>query len=245
MPLLGAGSSCWDRMRRASPTCSMRGQRSPSEEHRTPDVHSSPLKMGVVLHGVEGDTDVPFAEKLIRSVGREPARALVAGGASQLDSAVRRWNTGMNRQAMRVLRDWDRRDHVPCASALIAKLTSGRLQCRGLALRVPVRALESWILADATACRRFFAVTSVPRNPDTLDDPKGSLVDLCRRSRSREIRDGMVPSLRSGRRGGASYRDLVTSFGRDEWDPERARKSSPSLDRAMERLSALVQSRAW
>jgi hypothetical protein len=200
--------------------------------------------MSIVRYGVEGATDVPFVEKLIHAVGQEPARMLVAGGSAKLDEALRRWNKSTNRVPILVLRDWDRRDQVACASALVRKLLGGSSKAPGLALRVPVRSVEAWLLADEAA-QTYFGLSSIPARPDDLDDPKGHLVDLCRRSRQRAIREGMVPTARSGRRVGVQFEALVATFGRDHWDPHRARVRSPSLDRALCRLVGLVSDGVW
>ena len=44
--------------------------------------------MTVVYYAVEGETDIPVAERLIRLVGLYPRATRVAGGKSQLDARI-------------------------------------------------------------------------------------------------------------------------------------------------------------
>ena len=44
--------------------------------------------MTVVYLAVEGDADIPIAERLIRHVGLSPHRAIVARGASRLEQRI-------------------------------------------------------------------------------------------------------------------------------------------------------------
>lgn len=197
-----------------------------------------------VVYGVEGPTDAPVARKLIEFVGREPRQAIAGGGKSQLDPRISAWNTGGNRTAMLALRDWDANDACACAGELVEKVTSGGLRARALCVRIAVRAVESWILADHVGCRQFFGFAA-PHNPDTLADPKLHLVNECRLSSKPAIRNGMVPQSGTGARVGPLYRVLVAQFGREHWDVARAVEKSPSLARAVRHMRELVDAGLW
>jgi hypothetical protein len=56
-------------------------------------------------------------------------------------------------------------------------------RCSKMLLRAVVREIESWLLADASGISRFLgvSVSLVPRDPESLKDPKQSLVNLARR----------------------------------------------------------------
>ena len=54
--------------------------------------------MTVVYFAVEGETDVPIAERMLRLIGVEPVRTLVAGGKSKLDRKI----PGLNRSGAHV-----------------------------------------------------------------------------------------------------------------------------------------------
>lgn len=196
--------------------------------------------MSFVRFAVEGKTDIPLAERLIRAVGREPMRCIVADGKHPLTPRIRGILGSANRLDWLILRDLDH--DAPCASALVEQLAGSR-SVRGIHLRVAVRAMESWLLADHTAFAEEFAVFAnrLPAWPDELEDPKEHLIALCRRSRRTEIRIAMTPRPGSGRRVGAQYTDRIIAFARYKWDPDRAAQRSPSLART---LRALARPRA-
>ncbi len=199
--------------------------------------------MTVVLYAVEGPTDAPIAEKLIRRIGRTPRVISATGGSSQIDSGLKRWSQPSNRAAMLVLRDWDDRDSVPCAPALVDKLAPARPN--GLSLRIAVRSLEAWLMADVEAAKRYFGVRRLPTDPEQLPRPKVVLVAACRKSTRAAIREGMATRGSISGVVGPQFVPIVTEFARDVWDPDRARLNAPSLDRTLRRLEALVETGSW
>ena len=114
-------------------------------------------------------------------------------------------------------------------------------------MRVPIRAIESWLLADLEGVTREFWVPRhrVPDDPDSLDNPKQALVNLCRRSRRADIRTAMVPRTGSGRQVGPEYSDRVSIFALRAWDPLRAGERSPSLRRTIATLRKLADDEIW
>lgn len=110
-----------------------------------------------------------------------------------------------------------------------------------MVFRVAVPELESWLLADREAAAHFLGVaqSKVPRDPDTLDDPKQEIINLARGSRKREIREGLVP--RVGASLGPTYVSDISKFGREAWRPRIAAEESPSLRRCMRRLDELAE----
>ena len=201
--------------------------------------------MTEVYFAVEGETDVPVAEHLIRLVGLYPRATRVAGGKSQLDARIPALNRSGGALNWLILRDLDR--DAPCASALIDVLLHGRGLAPRLSLRIPVRAMESWILADREGFTGEFGVAAqrLPDRPDELDDPKQHLIDVCRHSTRRTVRNAMVPRPGSGRRVGPEYASRIAAFARGTWDVERAAPRSPSLERALAGLRALVANGVW
>jgi len=114
-------------------------------------------------------------------------------------------------------------------------------------LRVAVHAVESWLLADAQRISKFLGVplSRVPTNPDTLPDPKLTLINLARRSRSRALREDMAPRPESGRSVGPAYVSRLIEFATDTahgWRAETAAQVSPSLHGCVRRLSLLAES---
>ncbi|MGQ0742865.1 MAG: hypothetical protein ACT4OS_00705 [Acidimicrobiales bacterium] len=202
--------------------------------------------MNEVAYAVEGPSDEPVAERLITLYGRIPRRVTTAGGKAKLDSRVAAYNASAQHLPWLVLRDLDRDDSAACIPDLLSSLVGGSTAPR-MALRVAVRAAESWLMADRAGFAAHFRLSSglVPLSPDDLEDPKRSLVDLCRRSRSGAVRGGMVPRPGSGRRVGAEYTAMVRQFALEVWSPDVARSASPSLDRAMAKMAQLVSDGAW
>ena len=201
--------------------------------------------MTTVHLAVEGRTDIPVAKRLVQLVGLRPQEAVVAGGKSRLDPRIPKLNRSGAHLNWLILRDLDH--DSPCASQLVRNLLQYDAPVPRVALRVPVRAVESWILADVDGFVQEFFVSRhhVPAAPDTLATPKQSLVACCRRSRRSEIRTAMAPRMGSGRRVGPEYTHRISSFAAGPWNPERAAERSPSLRRTIAALRRLVADRTW
>ena len=150
-------------------------------------------RVKIVYFAVEGETDIPVADRMIRFVGREPRATRASGGKSRLDARIAELNRSGSAINWLILRDLDH--DAPCPPALIAHLMGGYRLAPRLSLRIPVRAVESWLLADAQGFAEEFRVPErrLPGRPDDLDDPKQHLIDLCRYSVRRAIRNAMVP----------------------------------------------------
>ena len=115
-----------------------------------------------------------------------------------------------------------------------------------MCFRVVVHALEAWLLADREHLARFLgvAIARIPRSPETVDDPKRTMVELARHSHRREMREDMVPRAASGRIVGSAYTSRLIEFvgdAVDGWRPEVAATLSDSLDRCLRSLRRLVQ----
>ncbi len=108
-------------------------------------------------------------------------------------------------------------------------------------LRIAVRAIEAWLLADASRLSKFLSISRhrVPLDPDGLPDPKGALLALAAHSRSRDLREDMLPSNGSTSIQGPGYTARIIEFAQERWRPGAAAKTSASLDRCMNQLSAL------
>ena len=200
--------------------------------------------MTVVMYAVEGSTDVPVAEKLIALVECESRVVSASGGSSVIDGKLPRWTKASNKQPMLVLRDWDQADGAACAPELVASLLGDACPAN-VALRIVVRSVESWLMADYDAATSFFRTALIPKDPDSVDRPKLALVSACRKSAIKAIRDGMTPANASSGAVGIDYANLVREFAEDHWDPQRASANSPSLARAISRLKQLVDDRVW
>ena len=194
---------------------------------------------------VEGSTDLPVVTQLVALIQAKPLPVLVARSKSRLDPVL----PGLNRTAVNrnwlILRDLDH--DAPCPPELIPKLLDGAARAARLSLRIPVRATEAWLLADAPAFSRTFriAIKHFPTEPDALPSPKQHLVNLCRRSVRKQIRRAMTPHPRSGRQVGPEYTSRITAFAEQHWNPRRASGRSPSLDRTIRALRLLAERGIW
>ena len=199
--------------------------------------------MTFVYFAVEGDTDVPVAERLIRHVGHTPHRAIVAGGVPRLDERIPRLTRSAAHMNWLILRDLDREQ---CAPRLVRRLFAGGVPPRA-SLRIPVRSMESWMLADAVGFSEVFSVNRnrLPDRPDDLENAKLYLVNACRSSRRLEVRSAIPPRRGSGRAVGPEYVSRISVFARHHWDPDRAAERSPSLARAIRGLERLADEGIW
>jgi hypothetical protein len=112
-------------------------------------------------------------------------------------------------------------------------------------LRVAVRELEAWLLADTERIAKFLgvAVAEIPADPDSVADPKRLMVQLARSSRRRAIREDMVPNIGSGHQVGPAYTSRMIEFIQSVesgWRPNVAAGNSDSLRRCISAISNLA-----
>lgn len=126
-----------------------------------------------------------------------------------------------------------------CAVALRTRWLPQPIEPR-LLLRLAVTEAESWLLADREAAAEALGIplAKLPREPDREPDPKALLLTLASKSRKRAIREEVVSAVNRNRRG-TGYNLHLCSFVRSRWEPQRAALQSPSLARAVARVSEL------
>jgi hypothetical protein len=110
-----------------------------------------------------------------------------------------------------------------------------------LLFRVAVREVESWLLGDKKNFATFFSIRQelIPSMPDTLKDPKHTVIALVKKSRKRSIREAIVP-LDDYASIGPGYNLVFQDYIQNHWDITTACQHSPSLDRAMQALNKIV-----
>lgn len=156
------------------------------------------------------------------------------GGFGYLRRTINGWNAAAKGKPFVVLTDLD---DALCPADLIGKwLTSAPNP--NLLFRVAVREVEAWLLADVNNLAGFLRVAEryVPQNPDDIPDPKAVLIELSRRSRSKYVRDSLLPRRGSTAKQGPGYNECLGAFVREGWDARAASVQSPSLARALRRL---------
>jgi hypothetical protein len=109
-----------------------------------------------------------------------------------------------------------------------------------LVLRLAVTEAESWLLADREGFAEALHIplNKLPTNPDLEPDPKRLLLNLAKKSRTRQIREEVVSNSDPNKQG-TGYNLHLAAFVRNGWDARRAAESSTSLDRALRRLQVL------
>jgi hypothetical protein len=108
---------------------------------------------------------------------------------------------------------------------------------KDLSVRLAVTEAESWLLADP-AIADFLQVPQnrLPRQPDSVRDPKSAVIQLAKRSKNRMLRTEMVAQGRDGP--GAGYSLHLRQFASTGWNPLRAASGSPSLHRSIATIKA-------
>jgi hypothetical protein len=189
---------------------------------------------------VEGDTDLPYVRKLVADAKLEITTELDAGGKGNIDRDLVSYNSAGRSMPWVVFRDLD--SDAPCGGAFIGAL---KLRpARWFRLRLAIRELESWVLADATGLSSFIEVDAkwIPSEPDLEMDATASLLNVAKRA-SAHYRRCLLPARGSTAKVGPLYEATVIEFGERAWSLERAAKRSPSLRRARAALRKL--GREW
>ena len=188
---------------------------------------------------VEGTVDEAVVRKLITHAGATPGPVYGKQGKSFLRQRVTGYNNAARCARWVVLADLNH--DADCAPPL---RSAWLIQpAAHLCFRVAVRMVESWLLADTERVAAFlgFARSKVPANPEGLDEPKTTMVNLARSSRRRAVRKDMVPREGSGRQVGPAYSSRLIEFAASSWRPDVAAARSDSLRRAIDCLKRLAR----
>ncbi len=198
---------------------------------------------GIIISGaVEGPVDEAVLRRLIWDCGAIPGAVYGKQGKDRLVQQVSAYNHAARIAPWVVLMDLDR--DADCAAGLKNRLLPDPSPT--LCLRIAVRTVEAWLLADRERFSDFFAVTlsKVPPRPESLLDPKRMIVDLARSSRRKEIRADLVPRSESGRSVGPAYTSRIIEFIEDAqngWRPAVAAEEAESLRRCIRCLQRLIR----
>lgn len=79
---------------------------------------------------------------------------------------------------------------------------------------------------------------SVPKNPESLHNPKKALIQLARASRYKSIKSAVLPIGTATQ--GPDYNRCLNNFVDQDWDPGQALLVAPSLRRTILRIQELV-----
>lgn len=182
-----------------------------------------------------------LSEVVVRTIlarsGREYHVGTAYGrtGFGYLRSTIFGWNAAAKGVPFMLLTDLDK---YGCPAELISDWLNVPKH-PNLMFRVAVREVESWLLADRGNLSRFLSVpvALIPLDPDHIEDPKGTLVSVAARSRSRDIKGRIVPRRNSTAKQGPDYNGCLAEFVRDHWDLVVASANSNSLTRMLSRVA--------
>ena len=174
----------------------------------------------------------------------DPYRVIITGGKIKFDARLCNYNQAARHGAWLALRDSDH-DAGDCPATRRCTLLTVP-QSPALCLRLAVRTVEAWLLADAEAFAEHFSVSGakVPREPESLDHPKEALVNACRSSRRRDVRAAMVPPPRTSGTG-PEYTTFISRYCREVWRPDTAAFAAPSLRRTLAEIDRLTKDGIW
>jgi hypothetical protein len=183
---------------------------------------------------VKGATDRAVIERILAHLDIQPDDVKVAGGVVNLKQWLPAYNSMAKSLACLVVIDLDRH---PCPVDYQHELVPHPND--GLYLRIAVREIEAWIMADAERLADFLRVpvSRFPADPDAEDDPKKRLIDIARRIKQKKLREAMVPGPSAATaKVGPGYVTEITRFLRVHWRPAVARQYSDSLARCFRAL---------
>jgi hypothetical protein len=187
---------------------------------------------------VEGPTDEVVLRRVVESCGAALGQVFGRNGKASLLNQLHHYNRAANFSPWIVLLDLDQdADCAPAAKAVWLTASAPQMH-----LRIAVRAVESWLLADQESLAAFLSISAshIPANPESLSNPKETLVNLARRSRRRALREEMTPRPGSGRPIGPAYTSRLMEFAQTQWRPDIASRHSDSLRRVCSRITELI-----
>jgi hypothetical protein len=192
----------------------------------------------VVSAATEGIVDEAVVRRMILEVGAQPGPVYGKNGKRHLRERITGYNNAARFSPWIVLLDLDH--DAGCAPPLRSHWLPKPAPF--MCLRIAVRQVEAWLLADRENIAKFLAVAAsrVPRHVETMTNAKEAMVDLARRSRRRDIREDMMPRSGSGRSVGPTYASRLIEFAQGMWNPQEAARPSDSLRRSMKRLEASI-----
>jgi|SRR5579864_1534799 len=192
---------------------------------------------------VEGIVDEAVAKRLIEHVGGVPHIIYGRRGKEYLRGRIGAFNSAARYSPWFILVDLNH--EAACAPSMRGLWLPNRAP--HMCFRIVVREIEVWLLADRDRLAQFLRLsqTKIPRNPENLDDPKQTMVDVARRSRKRDVVKDMVPRAGSGINIGPAYSSRLIEFIQDRadgWRPHVASAVAPSLARCLNELHTHISS---
>jgi hypothetical protein len=194
--------------------------------------------MAVINLLVEGEVDEAVARRIINECGYESGSCYGKKGFPYIKEKIQAFNKSAVVLCYLTLVDFMDTE-FKCPPEVVEKWLPHRNNL--MIFRVVVREIESWIMADRENLAKFLQVNieQIPLKPENEYDPKQKLINIARKSRSKAIRDSLVPKQNSTAQVGRLYNFEMKRFIRDYWSLENARANSSSLDKCIKRISEI------
>ena len=130
-------------------------------------------------------------------------------------------------------------DAATCAPALVSRWLGSITPPDSFLFRVAVREVESWLLADQVSMKRLLGNSvNVPRDPDSVRDPKECLLHLAQGA-PRAVRRDLLIEKGSIASQGLGYNQRLCEYVKNFVEPIRAAERSDSLHRVIRGLEQL------
>jgi hypothetical protein len=164
-------------------------------------------------------------------------RSIPCSGFGKIKRNIIAYNKAAKHGFYFIITDLDRYD---CAPALIDEWLPDE-QNPQLLFRIAVHEIESWLLADRNNFASYLSVNRalIPLNPDDIPDPKQTIINLARKSRKRQIREG-IPPIDKYASIGPGYNIEFRNFITNHWDISNASNHSQSLARAIRNFNSAI-----
>ena len=194
--------------------------------------------MAAVCLATEDELSEAVGRRLLSEAGLEVSLLFRQGGAGYLRKRLSNFVHLANTQPILLLTDLDT---TVCPSKTISSWFGRKQHPENLLFRVAVREVEAWLLADFQAMGRLLGSTGkIPLNPESLQEPKETLLTLAR-SAPAVVRNDLVARTGAAARQGIGYNNRLSKFVETDWSPHRASSRSASLTRARQRIQELTQ----
>lgn len=187
---------------------------------------------------VEDSPSETILRKILNQLKRpyQVSNCLCQGGYGYLKKRIASFNQAAAK-AMPFLILTDLNSSV-CPPKMINSWLKGAPKHPNLLFRIAVKEVESWILAHREGIAAFLGISekNVPMDTDSIPDPKAFLIKLAGKSRSRLLKEGLIPQPGATSRQGPNYNSRIINFIQENWDAGAASLHSKSLQRTLDRL---------
>ncbi len=185
-----------------------------------------------------------LSEMVLRKILQRSERSYVVGqcfrqnGFGYLKKKIAGFNNAAKGIPFIVLTDLDQ---SPCPASLIATWLPVPRH-NNLIFRVAVREIEAWLLADRQGLAAFLNISeaNIPPDPESVNDPKAALIKAAEKSRSRVIREDLIPQKGTTGKQGPNYNGQLCDFVVNHWNVPAAANVATHLKRTLNRLSQFV-----